>query len=355
MRTKIKFNALAQLPDDQKFKALAQAISLELQKPALLQDMMEGKSALCGRQAYLLNDADRPKAPTAEQIKNYLARKWTVGSDTPALMGVATEVESFWHSNMPEIDTGYEAAFDFMDLRASGYDHFDLIDTNAGISFNQVKPGQEVKIRRAISETQTVVKYLEIADGLGLLNDWIRFNKFWNIDEAVAEFRAKFYDRKAELHYGLLTALPSGVNVPFDTDDAKTFNNAAAALFRALRERGYGLGQNPSLLIFAPPEQAGRINKMLMATQGSQIVSMGTLSQPIAFTVRAVITSTHIPANSTGYYLVLPGRKIKRADWQDLTVVSDNNIYTNATDWVGRGKFNAIIGDQAQVRRVLFA
>lgn len=353
--TTIQYKHLLGLPDEQRGRALAEAISFELQKPQILQDMMSGKSAYLSGQIKSVGATPQIEAPTLESIKSYLARKWTVSSDTPILANVAEQLRDWYHTNMPEIDTGYEALFQYLDLRESNQDHFSIARTNAGVSFKQVKPGEEVKIRRAITEDETIVKYLETADGVGLLDDWLRFQQFWKIDEVVSELRAGFYDRKAGHHYALFNALSSAVNVPFATDDAVTFNAAAASLLRALRGQGYGVGQNPGMYILTSPEQTGRINRMLMATSGSAIVAYKTMEQPISFSTRGVIQSTFIPSDAPGYYLVLPGRQIKRADWADFGVKSASNIYSSSTDWVARGKYNAVIGNAAQVRRVLFA
>ena len=45
----------------------------------------------------------------------------------------------------------------------------------------------------------------------------------------------------------------------------------------------------------------------------------------------------------------------KRADWKALTVETSRDAHASATDWVGAGQYNAIVGDSAQVRRVKFS
>lgn len=353
--TTINYAAIAKMPEAEQGKALAQAISFELQKPQLVQDMLGGQAALHTGHVKTLDQlrgqAVAPAPVTLERAKAYLARKWTVPGDTPVLESVAGQVQDWYHTNMPSIDTAYEALFDYIDLRTSSQDHFSINSTQFGVTYKQLRPGEQVKIRRAVTEDELIVRYLEIGDGVGILLDWLRFQQWWRIDEVIAELRANFYATKARHHYQLFTAMGSGINVSFATDDVSTFNAAVAGLVRGVE----GVGSNPGVYVMVPPEQAGRIQRMLMSVVGSPIVASGTMGQPIAFTVRGVIMSTEIPANSAGYYLVLPGRKLKRADWQDLTVRSAHDIYTNAEDWVARGKYNAAIGDAAQVRRVMFA
>lgn len=352
MRTHIKFNRMQGLAPEQRLTALKSAIDFELSKPQMLAEMF-GESL---RQVQAeVKAGTRSLASVEERIKSALALKYSTASNNPILVDLASEFAAFFHSNMPEIDTGYTSLFDLVDLRGSTHDHFDIVDTNAGITYDQIAAGAEIKKRTAISEARTAVRFLTYGAGLGILDDWLNYNQFWNIDEAVAEFRAKYFDTKASLHYGLLTALSSAIDVAFATDDATTFNAAAAALLRAVRSSGYAAGQNAALKIVTSPEQVGRITRMLDATRGSTLVAFGTMKQPVAFTVDEVIASTYVAANDTGYYLVLPRRKLKRGEWRDLGIEQQRNASARATDWYASGQFNAVVGDSAQVRRVKFA
>jgi hypothetical protein len=85
------------------------------------------------------------------------------------------------------------------------------------------------------------------------------------------------------------------------------------------------------------------------------MLAYGTNKQPIAFSVRNVIVSTKVAAAENNYYVVLPGRKLKRADWKALTIESKREPSVAAEDWYGRGQYNAIAGDSAQIARVLFS
>lgn len=358
MKTVSNFKALFALPEDQRLKALVEAINFEFALPQMGIDMLGGASTI-GKTVNGIRVIDsagvKSALPNTDRIKSFLAAKYATASDNPVLSDVATRVESFFHSNMPEIDLGYLSLFTLVDLRGTNQDSFEIIDTNGGITFKQRAPGEKVEIRREIAESSTPVKYLTFADGIGLLDDWLRFQKFWNVEQVVSEFRAKAWDKKAEIHYGLLTALGAGVDQAFATDDTQTFNAAAAAILRGVRSKGYAAGQNAQFYIVCSPEKVGRILKMLEATQGSPRVAFQANAEPIAYTVAGVISTTFVPANDTGYYLVLPGRKMQRGEWLDLSIEQNRDIYTRATDWVGTQQFNAIIGDTAQVRRVKYA
>jgi hypothetical protein len=356
MRTLHKFHKLATVSDPQEqLKALEQAINTEFSLPAMFADMggmprvedVNGIKVIGGKSGSI-------HVPTVDRVKGYLTTKWAVPGDNPNLADTAGRVVEFFHTNMPDMDLGYQAAFDLVDLRGSNQDSFDILDANNGITFNQVAPGAEVKIRRGVTDAKATISVCTFADGVGILDDWLRFQKWWSVSDTVAEFNAKAWDKLASWHYALLSALSSAVNVAFDTDDTKTLNKAAAKILRAVAGKGYGAGSNAGFLIYCAPEDVGRITKMLTATAGSLLVAYQANVQPITVRVSAVIATTNLPANLGGYYLVLGGRKLKRGNWKDLTIESARNIYVRASDYVGTFQANAAIGDTDQVARVLF-
>ncbi|MBR0346030.1 MAG: hypothetical protein IJI03_12310 [Rudaea sp.] len=383
MKTSIKFHALPGLDQIGQLTSLKQAIDLELKKPAILMSFLDANKHLA-RNRFASNDPRDGKAAdvSRDDIKSFLAsnvhmlmaaeaqkqpgavaaagkaffgEKYSTASDNPILTDLAAQFAAFFHSNMPDIDTGWMQLFDLVDLRNSPHDHFDIDDTNAGITYTQVSPGAAIKKRTKITESKTSCGYLTFGAGLGLLDDWISKQMFWKIDEVVSEFRTQHFDKMASQHYGLFTALGAGINQAFVTDDATTFNAGASTLLRNLRKMGYGVGQNTGLKIVCAPEKAGRIMRMLQAQQGSQLVAFGTMKEPIAYTVDAVISSTWIPANDAGYYLLLPGKKLKRGLWQDLSIEQQRNAAARATDWYASAQYNAIVGDTNQIVRVLYS
>lgn len=360
MQTNIRYRALNSLPDDQKRLALAGAIDFQFKMGNAMLDL--NKHVVNARKLKMLDDGSEMKAADVDRIKSFLqARgadygiKYATPDSNPELTDIANQMAEFYHTNMPELDTAFMLLFNLVDLRGSTHDHFDIIDTNAGITFAQRLPGQEIEIRRDISESKTTVNYLSFSDGLGLLDTWLQFNQFWNIEEALSEFWAMWWDKMASYHYGLFTALGAGIDEAFATDDQTTFNNAAAGIIRDVRSSGYAVGQNAQFDIVCAPEKVGRILAMLEASRGSMMVHFGTASQPVAYSVRSVIGTTQVTAADTGYYLVLSGRKIKRGVWKDLQIESARNIYVKAEDITADGQYNAAIGDSNQVKRVKYA
>lgn len=357
MRTGIHFEKFQGKTRDEQVKMLASAAGFELAKPDMCRDMAKTATALASRHIRLnkeLSDSIRG-AITLERIKAYLGRKYNTASDTPQLVDPANQMAEFFHTNMPELDMAWSLLFDEVDLRNSLHDHFDILDTNAGVTWAERKSGEATKIIRNVTEAITTVKLTEYSAGIGILDRWLERQMFWSVDEALAEFRAKYYDLLASSHYGLFTALSSGVNQAFATDDVTTANNAAATILRAVKSKGYAASQNARFYAVCAVEKVGRLEKMLTAQRGSAIVDQGTVSQPLTVGIDAIIGTTHLAAADTGWYLVLPGRKIKTGRFKDITVESARNTYVSANDLVGVAQFNAAIGDSDQVRRCLYA
>jgi hypothetical protein len=176
MRTVTNFKALGSVAGDQQLKMLAQAVSFELGLVNAFLDV-QGGAAKNARGLHLLG-AHMPSAAndpvSLEAVKGYLAQKYTTAADTPTLSDTGARVQSFFHTNMPELDLAWTNLFQLVDLRGSTQDHFDIIGTNAGLSFSQIAPGQPIKVRRDITEAVTTVGVVEYGEGLGILDRWLQ-------------------------------------------------------------------------------------------------------------------------------------------------------------------------------------
>lgn len=345
---------LANLPKEKQLSALAQAINLELSLPSMALDLQGGKAAN-DETVSLLGERKRPELPSMEAVKAALHQKYATPTDTPQSSDVAARVVQWNNAGLRELDLGWTNLFRLVDMRGGNQDAFEINTGEFGITFKQRAPGEATEIWRLPSETELLVKYITYSAGAGILDDWLRFNKWWRIDEIIAEIRSKAWAKKADDHYGLLTALGAGINVAHESGDdlgTATLNKAGASIYRALADRG--VSANTPLWIVTSPEKRGDILRMLEATQGSLIVAYQN-GQPIAISVAGVIATTRIPSNATSYYLVLPDQKMVRGDWMDLSIEEDRDIYKRAQDWVATMQYNAVVGDSAQVRRVAFA
>lgn len=350
----VNYSNIAKVPEAERLSALAKAVNFELSLPGMALDIAGGKGAF-GAQVVDITGKSLGKSFGTDAIKAHLATKYATPGDNPGLAATADRVAGFFHTGINELDLGWTNLFQFVDMRQSTQTSFKVIGANTTLQFKQRAPGEKVEIARNIGSTDTPVEYVTYAAGLGILDDWLRYQQYWTIEQTVAEFRGKYYDLQAELHYGLFTAQGSGIDVAFATDATVTFNKAAATMLRNMRSSGYALGAGVQFSILTSPEQLGYVLKMLEATRGSQLVANSANGQPIAYSVGQVIASPYVPAADTGYYLIVPGRRNQRAVWMDLQIESNRDIYKRAQDWVGTGQFNAAVGDSNQVRRVKFA
>lgn len=292
---------------------------------------------------------------TTDAIKSFLAKKYAVATDTPALSNYTNRFAEFIHQNMPELDMGYEALFDHVNMVGTGQDNFEIKVANMQAAWNQRKPGEKTKIRTEVQDGSLTVKMAEFSDGFQLLDQWLEYNQFYKIEEAMAEFINSYYEAKAKFHYGVFTSL-SGVDftvTPY-ADDVQAMNAASAAIHRKMRGKGLPGGDNTGLTILVAPEKVGKVEKMLTATRGSAIIDNGTIKEPLTARINQVVSSTFVPADADGYYLIRRGGRIKKADWKNLTLENGRDIEVSGSKVVGVGQYNCAIGDTDQVLFVPF-
>jgi len=243
-------------------------------------------------------------------------------------------------------DRGYEMLFDEVDMRTSNNDTFEVLDISGGVTFFQQVTGEEVKMSKIPSSAKTLVSYLRFSGGLNILDDWIRFNKFYLIDRLFGDTIKKWWTKKATIFYGLLTALGSGINEAFATDDVTTINNACSTILTNLEAAGYDVDENAQFVITCNPKLRSRIFKAIAAT----FVMPNTNNNQLVYNISAVVSTTKIA--NTSYYVSLPGVKNQRGEWEDLNArpaQRDERLLGAAHIWTG--SYNGIIGEAKQHRR----
>ncbi|WP_337052480.1 hypothetical protein [Pseudoxanthomonas sp. USHLN014] len=356
-----KYARLASLPNrsEQQYKALAMAINLDLSLPNLYLDLCNGKAAndsvvtLLGRE----RGGDVGQAIKAARVQHALHQKYAVPTDTPQSSDVAHAIVDWYQTGLQELDLGWTNLYRLVDLRSTNQPAFDINTGTWPVTFKQRAPGEKIEIARIPAETNLSVPYVTYGAGVGIQDDWLRYNKWWNVEEVVGALRLNAWNDQAAKHYGLLTGLGNGINFAHIAGDdlgTETLNAAAADIYRKQLDKGTGVSASTPLWIVTSPEKRGYILRMLEATQGSVIIAYQN-GIPLSVTVAGVIATTYVAANDTGYYLVLPQRRLARGNWQDLQIETQRDIYKRAQDWVGTLQYNAIVADTDQVRRVLFA
>lgn len=330
-----------------KLKALHEAVTAELN---LVNDFIR----YVGKSKSVMGNSVTPwrskSGATGEAITKSFGQKYLV-SDANTIT-TNPNVNMFFEARAREFDTGFLQIFDAYDLSNSNQETFTVYGLNGSrFTFKETPKGHRVKVTRHFAGDEETFKGVEYTEGMGLSDNWLHFNKWWNIDEAINEFLFAAARDRANNHYNLIIAQSAAIDVAFDTSDTVTFNKAASHIARAMETKGRATnGRLP--IILHNQEQKGRLLNMLEAKAASPRVNNDSSLQPLSFEVGALVQTSRIPADADHYYLIQPGGKNKTVSWKGLTVESTRDIYHAATDWVGRENYNAIVGDVDQIRRV---
>lgn len=268
-------------------------------------------------------------------------------SDAPDLMNRNAPVTAgvFYLGVLdPLASFGFEEIFDLVDMRGSGQTSFDLLDVTNAITFAEKKSGERMKVYGITTGKSTVTK-MTIAAAIGILDDWINYAMFWNLNQAAVEARSKYYDKMATDHYAVFSTA-CAVNVQaFATDDITTINNAIGARFAALTSLGFVLTGNERFLLRANPSLKARIEKAFALTFNGMSTSPNQLVWNVDRAYSTKLSASYI-------YVGLPGRKAKRGIWSDLSAETDRDILLKGTDIAYSGEYNMAIGETAQFTRL---
>jgi len=265
----------------------------------------------------------------------------------PNLAGVPSKVlvtESIGETGLP--DFGFRRLFDHLDMTGSAAPTFDVLDVNNGITFTQIKPGEESKARKITTATSSV-GFLEYAAGMAILDNWLRFNQYYKIDQLFAAAVRKYAHLEASNHYGLFTALRAGIDIAFDTTVEKTIDKAADAILTAVGDK-LSVDEGASMKILTNNRiNGGVVAKALAARFDNPNNNNGQVMTDID----EIIISRKVAAT----YVVLPGHTLQSAEWEALNAEEARNAKVRGTEYDWRGKHNAVIGDSGQVRRIALA
>jgi hypothetical protein len=243
-------------------------------------------------------------------------------------------------------DRGYEALFDEVDMRASNNDTFEVLDVTGGVTFYQQVAGEEAKLSRLPKTAKASVGFCRFTGGFPILDDWLRFNKYYLIDQLFADTTRRWFDKKATLFYSLLAALSSSINQSYTTDDVTTINAACAAILEDLAAEGYIVDENSQFAITCAPSLRARIYKAIAAS----FVNPNTNNNQIVYNISTLISTTKLA--NTSYYVSLPGGKSQRGEWEDLNMrPPQRNELALGADHVWTGVYNGVIGEAKQYKR----
>lgn len=263
-----------------------------------------------------------------------------------ALMGDIPVVNV--HSDfLKEIDLGWQAIFRMVDQRLSTNKTLNVLDTTGGITYRQKQPGEKTQISNLPKGARSALAMLAFDGGFSILDEWLDFNEFHLIDELVENAIIEWWDGIAVRAYGLLTAIGSGINEVFDTDDVTTINNGVVNLVKNLRAKGFKIsGDTVSVVLTADLGLKARLQSALEA----RFANPNTNNKQIVFTIERFVTTTHLETDK--YYISIAGRKNIYATWKDLTSESQRDAKKQGEDLIWHGRYNLGIFEDDQHRRL---
>jgi hypothetical protein len=243
-----------------------------------------------------------------------------------------------------EADRGYELIFPEVDMRSVRSSSFKMLNILGGVTYHQQKAGDEAKLSKMPNTSAASVEMLRFTGGLPILDDWIRNNEVYLIDELFADADLGWWDKKATLFYGLLIALDASINVAFDTDISTTINKACASILGDMKNMKT---PGPKRFVITCREvDRFKIAKALAAA----FINANDNTNEIVYNIQAVLPTTYI--TESAFYISLPGSQNKRGEWEDFNArPAQRNELILGSDQVWTGAYNGIIGNKKQHRR----
>jgi hypothetical protein len=280
-------------------------------------------------------------------------REFTTPSDFPS--GAIDAIAKFHQVDEP--DLGWQKVFEVIDFTATSKNGFEILDVGSGLSFRAIKPGEKAEVYKVSGDT-TQVGFDLFGGALGWSKLWFDDQEYWKLEDAAKEFRAKWYSNQAAAHYDLISAARPDSDISWQgtsgesktARDVETINRACTAIIEDLACLGYEVSPSSQFVVLAPVQLWARMRNALNTglTDG--------ISSQVNFNVSLAVT-THLKdhalsqADSSHYFVCLPGRKIKSGLRMDLTVLSEPDTLAYAETVAGWGRYGAAVGETGQLRR----
>jgi hypothetical protein len=296
--------------------------------------------------------SDTGRKAIADAITGYFgdvrtAQKTVLPGQVPTLPR-ATDFDLRLHGAV--IDGGDVALFTEVDRRGSAnpvYTYRDH-DTDA-IVFTQKTAGEPAGLSQLKSGTAATIGVAEWHGALGIDDTAKRFDEYGEFEMAVQAVPSVYQRKVTEVCATLINAV-TGITETWATDLTTTVNNAAAQILEDCGDF-YGVGDAPQFVLRYNPRNQARVAQMLAATyaapndsnSGSQLVFSNLVLHP---TRRQTTGSMK---------LILPGHDMKRVVWDDLYSEYGRDYMRGADAFVWRSRWNAAIGNTAQLRSFTLA
>ncbi|MCK9598403.1 MAG: hypothetical protein WC583_02805 [Candidatus Omnitrophota bacterium] len=256
---------------------------------------------------------------------------------------------------LTDYDNGYEQIFDIRDFSGTKASGFDLAAVISGLTFNEVKEGEKLKVYQ-MAGAKARVNFCYYGGALGWHRRLFEDGDWWTIEDNAIEFRNKAYSSRAAVYYALLEAAADAKGccavVPADCSDcdadarsiASSINYAAANILTNLRNRGYGL--NPAttqFIVLTPLQLRGRVRYAL----GQRMQAFSDSERLIDYNFKLI--STMMLTDTDRIMVILPGRTLKIGYRMDLTLFDDFDILSYTDTVAGWMRHGGCIGDIDQI------
>ena len=280
------------------------------------------------------------EAPSLKQVNNY-----TTTSDYPKL----SEAVAFTVNQVSTSDSGWQMSFQQVPLAGSS-SRWAIKTTGGGPVWHLRAEGAPAKVHSTSGE----VVYAETechSTAIGWTREVIDNRDAGVMTDQIVQMTASYSSMLSDKHYGVLLS-GAGSTESYASGsttvekDIATINNAALNIATKNKDKGYGQLANPQLVMYVHPSLRPRIEN--------------------AFNPSANLTSEKVVANvvihytyfdfgaSTTALMVLPGRKIQRAE-KPLIELTANDPYRLTDVNIAHKYLGACVADTDQIKKVNFA
>jgi len=154
---------------------------------------------------------------------------------------------------LPETDTRYLRIYNVIESDAEA-ELYEKVES--GMTFKEIKPGEEIPITQRVTGEVVTVPNLMWAGAIRFPRSWFEDNKVYKITQALADAKVSIMDTKAKFLYGLLKQVNYPTS-PFDTSSpdkiVESLNRAYITLRRSL---GRDVVSEGRIYLICSPETA---------------------------------------------------------------------------------------------------
>ena len=321
----------------------------------------KGRKAFLGAIQHNWSQAQR----AGELLRKAGITEFTSAANFPD--SVLNIVDKF-HVDIAELDTGYEMAFDAIDLTGVKTSSFTVRSSQSGLTFKKVRDGDKARIY-SVSGGEVSVSLNLYGGALQWLKTWFDDGEWWTIEDNALEFRRKWYEDKATLFYDMIQSLSQTYNTVYTglgtttTDkDRYTINDAAYTLITRHKDTGLGVTAGTPLLLYSDLSMKSRVEAALNPVRTQYVSDVG-LSYNITPVYTSYLDWTYVNddgatkwtgdagASKPLGYMCIPGRKNKTGNRMDLTLLAETDILAFAETVAGWGRYGAFM-NETQWQRV---